>query len=125
MARKKNKTEQGQSVDEAARLKEGDIVVDPETYLQLQLATIDNDIALAEIQVADAQLEVAKAKQRKSQTIIDFNIDQLKKRQAEDAKNNEKPVEKSAEATIETPVVNAQPTMNRAARRQRKKMRLK
>lgn len=67
-----------------------DIVVDPETYLQLQLSTADNEIALAELKVAEAKLEVAKQKQQRQQIIIDFNVDQLKKRKEDSLKGEGK-----------------------------------
>jgi hypothetical protein len=62
--------------------KESKIIVDAQTFLALQIAQLDNNIADAEVHEAEASLEVAKAKKMKTQTILDFNIDQVEKQQA-------------------------------------------
>ena len=57
------------------------IEVDANTYLSMQIAELDNNAAQIELLIAEQQYNLAKIKKQKTQTIIDFNIDQLKKQQ--------------------------------------------
>lgn len=57
------------------------VVVDVQTFFTLQMSQLDNNIADAEVREAESALEVAKAKKLKTQSILDFNIDQIEKQQ--------------------------------------------
>lgn len=54
------------------------LVVDSETYFNLQMVKADDAIAAAEVTAAKAQLNVAIAKKDKTQTILDFHYNNLK-----------------------------------------------
>jgi hypothetical protein len=58
----------------------GEITLDPQTYLNIELAQMDNEKADLEIKEALVKLELAKLQKRRTQTINDYNTDQLKQR---------------------------------------------
>lgn len=58
----------------------GEITLDSQTYLNIELAQMDNEKADLEVKDALIKLELAKLQKRRTQAIIDYNTDQLKQR---------------------------------------------
>lgn len=65
-----------ENTEQAAQQPEKMIQVDAPTFLSMQMMQIDNDIALAE-------LKVAELKQKKSQMLLDFNVKMLNEKAAQ------------------------------------------
>jgi hypothetical protein len=81
-----------------AQSKSDEITVNPDVYLNMQMAQFDAKAADAEIAVAEAQLALAKIKRQKIQAIIDFSVDQIKNKQQ--ILNAQKSVEQSKEPEV-------------------------
>jgi len=55
------------------------VTVNPETFLAIQMAQLDDQAAGASVKVAEAELELAKIRKQRSQAILNYNIEQVKK----------------------------------------------
>lgn len=97
------------------------VVVNPETFLTVQMAQFDDQVANENLKIAEAELEVAKAevelaKIRKQRTlaVLDYNIQQIKKSATRQS------TQATASAAPVTPDAAAPETASRAERRRRR-----
>lgn len=80
--------DQEQSKQEQLSQGQQKVVVNAQTFFALQMAQLDNNIADSELHEAEAALEVARAKKVKTQSILDFNIDQIEQQQRQQPVQN-------------------------------------
>jgi hypothetical protein len=55
------------------------VTVNPETFLAIQMAQLDDQAADASVKIAEAELELAKVRKQRAAAILNYNVEQIKK----------------------------------------------